>query len=111
MGVGRGSTQSNSLVLTGGCVPNSNSAVVRPRARRRGLFGIENSGLGLTQAKGVGATATFALEPLEPRRLMAVSLQAGWTVVTPDSGDRVIHVSTSGSDSNPGTASEPVKSI
>lgn len=45
-------------------------------------------------------------EPLEPRRLMAVTLDdQGWTTVTPEPDSRVIYVSSStGSDSNNGLA-------
>ena len=51
-------------------------------------------------------------EPLESRQLLSVAMQNGWTVVTPEGGARVIHVSSSsGSDSNAGTLAKPVKSI
>jgi hypothetical protein len=53
----------------------------------------------------------MTLEQLEPRQFLSVSLQNGWTVVTPESGAKVIYVSNSGSDSNPGTQSRPVRSI
>ena len=61
--------------------------------------------------------APVALSPvelLETRQMLSVSMNAaGATVVTPQSGDRVIYVSSSaGSDSNSGlSASSPVKSI
>src|SRR5687768_15032588 len=58
-----------------------------------------------------GQPGAYVPESLEGRRLLSVSLQSGWTVITPEAGDRVIHVSTSGSDSNPGSASAPIKSI
>lgn len=53
------------------------------------------------------------VETLEERRLLSVSTTSdGWTVVTPASDSRVIHVSNSaGNDANPGTASKPVKSL
>ena len=55
-----------------------------------------------------------ACEPLEGRQLFSVSYDAaGFTVVTPESGDRVVFVSSSsGSDSNTGfSASAPIKTI
>jgi chitodextrinase len=54
------------------------------------------------------------LEPLEDRRLFAVSLGSdGWTDVTPSSDTRVVYVSSSGgSDANSGlSSSAPVKSL
>ena len=59
------------------------------------------------------AAAFCGIEPLESRAMMSVSLNsAGWTVVGPSSDTRTIHVSSSsGSDSNPGTADRPVKSL
>ncbi|HEX8914948.1 MAG TPA: right-handed parallel beta-helix repeat-containing protein, partial [Humisphaera sp.] len=52
-------------------------------------------------------------EPLEPRELMSVSINAaGLTVVTPSADSRVVYVSASGSDLNNGlSASSPVKSL
>lgn len=53
-------------------------------------------------------------EPLEPRRLLAVSVDAnGWTQITPPSGARVVFVSSSqGNDANNGlSAASPVRSI
>lgn len=58
--------------------------------------------------------AVSPVELLETRQLLSVSMNAaGATVVTPQSGDRVVYVSSStGSDSNSGlSASSPVKSI
>lgn len=55
-----------------------------------------------------------ALESLETRRLMAVSMDSkGWTNITPSSDTKTIYVSSSsGSDSNSGlSASSPVKTI
>ena len=54
------------------------------------------------------------MEPLEPRQLLSVSLDAnGWTVAAPSPGARVIYVSSSsGGDSNPGSSpAAPVKSL
>lgn len=61
---------------------------------------------------GESATARL-IDQLEPRRLLTVSMSAdGWTVITPASDSRVIHVSSSaGNDANPGTASQPIKSL
>lgn len=52
-------------------------------------------------------------ETLEDRSLMSVSVGSdGWTDITPSSDSKLIYVSSSsGSDSNPGTQSAPVKSI
>lgn len=52
------------------------------------------------------------LEPLETRILMSVSRDVnGYTVVTPAADAAVIYVSTSGSDSNPGTIGAPVATV
>ena len=53
-------------------------------------------------------------EAMEPRRMMAVTLDAaGWTRITPSAETRTVYVSSSGgSDQNDGlSASSPVKSI
>src|SRR5688572_20276460 len=53
-------------------------------------------------------------EPLEPRRLMSVTVDAdGWTIVKPPADARTIYVSSSGgSDSNNGLAkSRPVRTL
>jgi hypothetical protein len=52
-------------------------------------------------------------EPLEPRQLLSVSLDAnGWTVVTPSADTRMVYVSTSGSDSNDGLSpNTPVQTL
>src|SRR6185437_9877341 len=58
--------------------------------------------------------AVSPVELLETRQMLSVSMNAaGATVVTPQSGDRVIYVSSSaGNDSNSGlSASSPVKTI
>lgn len=59
-------------------------------------------------------TAFPMIESIETRRLMSISLDsAGWTVVTPDPGARIVYVSSSsGNDHNSGlSASSPVQSI
>jgi hypothetical protein len=62
-----------------------------------------------------GGTATIhGPEPLESRQLLSASIDsAGWTVVAPPAGARVIYVSSSqGNDSNSGMSpSAPVQSI
>lgn len=56
--------------------------------------------------------STQLLETLEDRRLLSVSTTAdGWTNITPSSDSRMIYVSTSGSDSNPGTQAKPIKTL
>ena len=60
------------------------------------------------------AAAAAHLERLEPRQLLAVSLDAdGWTVVTPEPGQRTVYVSSSvGDDRNDGlTTKHPVRSL
>jgi hypothetical protein len=55
-----------------------------------------------------------AIELMEGRTLMSVSLNsAGWTVITPPSGARVVYCSSSsGNDKNSGlSASAPVQSL
>jgi hypothetical protein len=56
----------------------------------------------------------LALEPLESRQLMSVSLDAnGWTVATPSADTRTVYVSSStGADSNTGLSpNSPVKTL
>jgi hypothetical protein len=115
-----------SSFLNGGFVPNSNSAVVRPTTRRR----VTNNVRRLTnQVAAVIASAVRAASPrtakldmvdraqlfesLEDRTLMSVARDgAGFTVVTPSGGDRVIYCSASGNDSNSGLSpSSPIRSV
>src|SRR3712207_6630390 len=52
--------------------------------------------------KPKGAPVASLVEQLEPRQFLSVSIQNGFTVVTPDAGSRVVHVSSSGgNDRNP----------
>jgi hypothetical protein len=63
-------------------------------------------------APAPAAAARPTCESLEGRTLLSVSTEDGWTVVKPAGDSRIIHVSSSsGSDSNPGTASAPVASV
>ncbi|HEX8913621.1 MAG TPA: hypothetical protein VF796_14780 [Humisphaera sp.] len=64
-------------------------------------------------AFGVPAARTAVCEALEGRTHLSVSQDAaGFTVVTPESGSRVIYVSASGNDANSGTSSSaPIRSI
>ena len=68
----------------------------------------------LRQANAINRQAPARLvETLEKRQLLSVSMTSdGWTVVTPASDSRLIHVSSStGNDANPGTASKPIKTL
>ena len=53
------------------------------------------------------------LENLELRVMMSADQDpAGWTTVTPSSDSRIVHVSSSsGSDTNDGSANAPVKTL
>jgi hypothetical protein len=65
-------------------------------------------------ARRAAARRPRGVESLEGRQLFSVSLDAaGFTVVTPEAGDRVLYVSSSaGSDANAGTsAAAPYKTI
>jgi hypothetical protein len=61
----------------------------------------------------LGHAARVAVEGLETRTHLSVSKDAaGFTVVTPETGSRVIYVSATGNDSNAGTSSSnPIRSI
>lgn len=64
--------------------------------------------------KAIRRASATAIEAMETRQMMAVSLDAsGWTKITPSSDTRQVFVSSStGSDSNDGlSASSPVKTI
>jgi hypothetical protein len=90
-------------------VPKSFSAVARrifagrrSRASHRRSIAVQS-----------GAHDARPTELLESRIHLSVSQDSdGWTVVTPESGSRVIYVSSSqGSDSNKGTSDKPLKTI
>ncbi len=84
-------------------MPNWKSAVIRlSQARRR------------IQSRRPSPAAPARMEPLEPREMMSVTRDAaGWTVVTPSAGDRVVYVSSSsGNDGNSGLSPvSPVKTL
>ena len=78
---------------------------IHPRRFRELLF---------RRARPVSRPARPRFEPLEDRRLFAVSLGAdGWTNITPSTDTRVVYVSSSlGSDANDGLSpGSPVKTI
>src|SRR5437764_8451522 len=65
-------------------------------------------------SENVARQPACRIENLESRQLLSVSLDAnGWTVITPEVGDRVVYVSSSqGKDTNTGLSpTTPVKSL
>ena len=93
-------------------MPNPISAVVRPLKARRRSIPVRSAHRSVYPAGAIHAAV--ACEPLETRQLLSTSINsAGWTVVTPSSGARVIYVSSSsGNDRNSGLSpSSPVASL
>lgn len=101
-------------------MPNSNSAVVRLISTRRREP--NDTYTNMTDTRTLPArkadrrpslfTRPSLIESLEHRTHLSVSKDAaGFTVVTPSAGDKVIYVSASGNDSNAGTASSPIKTL
>jgi hypothetical protein len=106
--------------LNGGFVPNSNSAVVRPISTRRrepndskqSIFSIFKTLFAPRANRVPSARQVSPVESLETRTHLSVSKDAaGFTVVTPSTGDKVIYVSASGNDNNAGTLSSPIKTL
>jgi hypothetical protein len=98
----------------GGSVPNLISAPVRPLEASRRSIPVRNSRQSVYPAGAIHSAVAVACELLEPRQLLSTSMNsAGWTVVTPSPGARVIYVSSSsGNDKNGGLSpSSPVASL
>jgi Leucine-rich repeat (LRR) protein len=102
-------------------VPNSNSAVVRLTSTRRREPNDSNPNTTeiatrTTRRVVVRPQASrrpaAVVETMESRTHLSVSKDAaGFTVVTPSAGDKVIYVSASGNDGNSGSASAPIRSL
>lgn len=98
-------------------MPDSKSAAARVVLRpRQSAIRMQTTSTPSRSSSVIGVTGAKSLasfESLEDRRLFAVTMENGYTVVTPASDTRIVYVSSSGgSDTNSGlSASSPVQSI
>ncbi|HEX8912777.1 MAG TPA: Calx-beta domain-containing protein [Humisphaera sp.] len=102
-------------------MPNAKSVMVRSLKRCLGMIRRARNNRGESapapaapalSAAVTTAACAAAVEALEGRQFLSVSVVGGWTKVTPPSGAKAIYVSTSGNDGNSGTSpSSPVRSL
>ncbi len=96
-------------------MPNPISAVGRLLQARRRSIPVSNAmGESVYPAGAIQPASSTSCERLESRQLLSASLNgAGWTVVTPSAGARVVYVSSSsGNDRNSGLSpSSPLASL